>query len=154
MLTRTFFSLQRPWIPSALAAANLAVNAVVSLRLYKPLGIAGPVIGTVVASAGMTAAQMLYLRRQLGGSIEGRETLIMTLKVIFSAALLIVVSRGLWLLLDDAVGSEGPVTRLVGVIPALAAGLLVYLAAVRLLRIREADQIAEFFVSRLRRLRS
>jgi hypothetical protein len=37
---------------------------------------------------------------------------------------------------------------------ALAAGLLVYLAAVRLLRIREADQIAEFFVSRLRRLRS
>jgi hypothetical protein len=31
---------------------------------------------------------------------------------------------------------------------------LVYLAAVRLLRIREADQIAEFFVSRLRRLRS
>jgi len=154
LLTRTFFSLQRPWIPSALAAVNLAVNAVVSLALYKPLGIAGPVIGTVVASAGMTAAQMIYLRRQLGGSIEGRETLIMTLKVIFSATLLIVVSRGLWLLLDDAVGSAGPITRLVGVIPALAAGLLVYLAAVRLLRIREADQIAEFFVSRLRRLRS
>ncbi|MBJ7343504.1 MAG: murein biosynthesis integral membrane protein MurJ, partial [Solirubrobacteraceae bacterium] len=57
LLTRTFFSLQRPWIPSALAAANLVVNLIVSLALYKPLGIAGPVIGTVVASAGMTAAQ-------------------------------------------------------------------------------------------------
>ena len=49
LLTRTFFSLQRPWIPTALAAVNLLVNLVVSLALYEPLGIAGPVIGTVVA---------------------------------------------------------------------------------------------------------
>ena len=154
LLTRTFFSLQRPWIPSALAAVNLAVNAVVSIALYKPLGIAGPVIGTVVASAGMTAAQMIYLRRQLGGSIEGRETLVMTAKVVFSALLLILVSRGLWLVLDGAVGSGGPAARLIAVVPALAAGLLTYLIAVRLLRIREADQITEFFMSRLRRIRS
>jgi putative peptidoglycan lipid II flippase len=154
LLTRTFFSLQRPWIPSALAAANLVVNTVVSLALYKPLGIAGPVIGTVVASAGMTAAQMIYLRRQLGGSIEGRQTMIMTIKVIFSAALLIIASRGIWLVVDGAIGSAGPLTRLIGVLPALTAGLLVYLAAVKLLRIREADQILHFFTSRLRRLSS
>ena len=36
LLTRTFFSLQRPWIPTALAAVNLVVNLVVSLALYKP----------------------------------------------------------------------------------------------------------------------
>ena len=154
LLTRTFFSLQRPWIPSALAAANLVVNTVVSLALYKPLGIAGPVIGTVVASAGMTAAQMVYLRRQLGGSIEGRETLIMTVKVILSAILLVIVSRGIWLFVDGEIGSAGPLTRLIGVLPALAAGLLVYLGAVKLLRIREADQILHFFTSRLRGLRS
>ena len=29
LLTRTFFSLQRPWVPTALAAANLVVNAIV-----------------------------------------------------------------------------------------------------------------------------
>ena len=111
-------------------------------------------IGTVVASAGMTAAQMVYLRRQLGGSIEGRETLIMTVKVIVSAILLVIVSRGIWLLVDGEIGSAGPLTRLIGVLPALAAGLLVYLGAVKLLRIREADQILHFFTSRLRGLRS
>src|SRR5439155_3960532 len=57
LLTRTFFSLQRPWLPTALAALNLVVNAAVSLALYKPFGIAGPVIGTAVASATMTAGQ-------------------------------------------------------------------------------------------------
>jgi len=154
LLTRTFFSLQRPWIPSALAACNLVVNAIVSIALYKPLGIAGPVIGTVVASAGMMAAQTVYLRRQLHGSIEGRETLILTLKVVAAAALLILVSRGIWLLLDDAVGDSGPLARLIGVIPALTAGLLVYLGAVHLMRIREADQIVDFFTSRLRRRRA
>ena len=154
LLTRTFFSLQRPWIPSALAACTLVVNAIVSIALYKPLGIAGPVIGTVVASAGMMAAQTVYLRRQLHGSIEGRETLILTLKVVAAAALLIIVSRGIWLLLDDAVGDSGPLARLIGVIPALTAGSMVYLAAVRMMRIREADQIVDFFTSRLRRRRA
>ena len=154
LLTRTFFSLQRPWIPSALAACNLVVNAIVSIALYKPLGIAGPVIGTVVASAGMMAAQTVYLRRQLHGSIEGRETLNLTLKVVAAAALLILVSRGIWLLLDDAVGDSGPLARLIGVIPALTAGLMVYLGAVHLMRIREADQIVDFFTSRLRRRRA
>ena len=78
----------------------------------------------------------------------------MTAKVVFSALLLILVSRGLWLVLDGAVGSGGPAARLIAVVPALAAGLLTYLIAVRLLRIREADQITEFFMSRLRRIRS
>src|SRR5262249_3542904 len=54
LLTRTFFSLQRPWIPTKLAALNMLVDAVVSIALYKPLGIAGLVIGTAVANMVMT----------------------------------------------------------------------------------------------------
>ena len=42
LLTRTFFSLQRPWLPTALALGSRSiVNAAISLALYKPLGIAG-----------------------------------------------------------------------------------------------------------------
>src|SRR5215217_7668958 len=48
LLTRTFFSLQRPWLPTRLALWSLVVNAGVSLALYEPLGIAGIVIGTTV----------------------------------------------------------------------------------------------------------
>ena len=50
LLTRSFFSLQRPWIPTQLAIWSLAVNAIVSLALYKPLGIGGIVIGTTVSN--------------------------------------------------------------------------------------------------------
>ncbi len=154
LLTRTFFSLQRPWIPSALAAGNLVVNAIVSLALYKPLGIAGPVIGTVVASGGMTLAQMIFLRRQLDGSIQGRETVIVLAKVLLASLLLIVAARGSWLLLDGLVGDAGPLERMIAVLPALLAGLLVYCCAVYLVKIREATQISSFFLSRLRRVGS
>src|SRR3954447_3651097 len=75
LLTRSFFSLQRPWIPTALATGNLVVNAGVSLALYKPYGIAGLVIGTAVASLGMTLGQGFLLRRRLG-EIEVRATVV------------------------------------------------------------------------------
>ena len=50
LLTRTFFAVQRPWIPTRLAAINIIVDIVVSVGLYKPFGIAGLIIGTVAAN--------------------------------------------------------------------------------------------------------
>ncbi|HEV3282800.1 MAG TPA: murein biosynthesis integral membrane protein MurJ, partial [Solirubrobacteraceae bacterium] len=41
LLTRTFFAVQRPWIPTRLAAINIVIDIVLSVALYKPLGIAG-----------------------------------------------------------------------------------------------------------------
>jgi putative peptidoglycan lipid II flippase len=58
LLTRTFFALQRPWIPTRLALINIVADLIVSLALYKPLGIAGLVIGTVVANLVMTYLQL------------------------------------------------------------------------------------------------
>ena len=49
LLTRTFFSLQRPWVPTAISGANLVITAVVALALYSPFGVGGIVAGTVVA---------------------------------------------------------------------------------------------------------
>ncbi|HEX8959365.1 MAG TPA: murein biosynthesis integral membrane protein MurJ, partial [Solirubrobacterales bacterium] len=34
LLTRTFFGLQRPWVPTTIAAANLAITALAALGLY------------------------------------------------------------------------------------------------------------------------
>src|SRR5204862_504741 len=50
LLTRTFFAAQRPWIPTRLAVINIVVDIIVSIALYKPLGIAGLVIGTLAAN--------------------------------------------------------------------------------------------------------
>ena len=46
LLTRTFFSLQRPWLPTAIAAGNLVVTALAALALYKPFGVGGIVAAT------------------------------------------------------------------------------------------------------------
>src|SRR5438874_5240592 len=47
LFSRTYFSLQRPWITTAISLANLAVNVGVSAALYGPFGIAGIVLGSV-----------------------------------------------------------------------------------------------------------
>ncbi len=153
LLTRTFFSLRRPWVPTALAAGNLVLNAAVSLALYKPLGIAGPVIGTVASSVGMTTAQMFFLRRQLDGSIEGRQTAVTAAKIILASAALAGAAWGVWSVLESAVGDAGALARLVAVIPAVTAGSVVYVVAVQLMRVPEAAQIRTFVTARLSRRR-
>jgi putative peptidoglycan lipid II flippase len=149
LLTRTFFSLQRPWTPTALAGVTLVINVAVSGALYGPLGIGGVVLGTVVSTAAMTAAQAYYLRRRIGGLQLGT-TLRTTAKIVGAAAALGAVAYGTWYVLDDALG-ESLLAQVVSVGTALALGSAVYAAIVLALRIPEANQIRDLFTRRLRR---
>jgi putative peptidoglycan lipid II flippase len=149
LFSRTFFSLQQPWATTALAGGNLAVNALVALALYSPFGIAGIVIGTVVGTIGMTLAQGLLLRRELGG-VEGARTAAAVLRMLVAAAVLGAVCYGVWRGLDEALGRAlGAQAVAVGL--AIATGFAVYAAAVTLLRIPEARQIRELLLSRIGR---
>ncbi len=150
LLTRTFFSLQRPWLPTALGGATLVLNAAVALALYKPFGIGGIVFGTGVASAAMTFGQAWYLRGELGGSLEGRQTVDAVARILVASALLAAVTYGLYVVLDDLAGRSLP-GQVVSVCGALAAGLAAYAAAVLALRVPEAHQIRDAVASRLRR---
>jgi putative peptidoglycan lipid II flippase len=152
LLTRTFFSLQKPWTPTALAAANILVNLIVSLALYSPFGIAGPVIGTATASAAMTAAQARWLRRDLHGSLQGRETLAAVARMLAAAVLLGGVAYGVWRGLEAALGTR-LVAQIVSVGVAIVAGLGVYAAAVLALRVREAHQVRAFVGGVVQRFR-
>ena len=64
MLTRGFFSLQRPWVPTTLAVGSLAINAIGSYLLSKPYGIAGIVIGTALSNAALVIAEAIWLRQR------------------------------------------------------------------------------------------
>jgi putative peptidoglycan lipid II flippase len=150
LLTRTFFSLQRPWITTWISAVNLAVNAAVSVALYKPLGIAGIVIGTAVGSAAMTIAQVLVLRRELHGRLDVTRTVAALARTLVAAALLGLVAWGSWHLLDAALG-RGLAGQVLSVGVALLAGAAVYVAAVLALRIPEARQITDLVRRRLGR---
>jgi putative peptidoglycan lipid II flippase len=150
LLTRTFFAVQRPWIPTRLAAMNIVVDIIVSVGLYKPLGIAGLVIGTVVANALMTALQLHRLRAGLNGRLEGAQTTMITARIAVASALLAGMSWGVWWLLDRLLGVSLP-AQIVSVGGAAAAGLLVYIIAVLAMRIPEAHQVGRMIRAQLGR---
>ena len=150
LLTRTFFSLQKPWITTGIAALNLGVNVVVSVALYKPFGIPGIVVGTGISSAVMTFAQVRYLRRELHGRLGGRRTAIVALQIAIASVLLGVASYLTWRGLDELLGRSLPAQVLsVGI--GLTVGLAVYAAAVAFQRIPEGAQIGRMVAGRLRR---
>jgi putative peptidoglycan lipid II flippase len=138
LLTRTFFGLQRPWIPTSIAAGNLIVTAAGALALYH-LGVGGIVASTAIATAASVVAQCVILRRLLGGLELGR-LLDAGIRISIAAAALAGVSFGVWEVLDQALG-RGLGGQIVSLGTGLAAGGLAYLAIARLLRIPELDQI-------------
>jgi putative peptidoglycan lipid II flippase len=153
LLTRTFFALQRPWIPTKLAGLNMVVDVIVSLALYKPLGLAGLVIGTAAANIVMTALQLRRLRTGFNGRLEGGQTLMITMRILVASAITAAVARGIWTALNSlAGGSVAGQLVSVGAAVLLAAGLYGWL--VLAMRIPEARQIERLVVSRVRLARS
>lgn len=150
LLTRTFFAVQRPWIPTRLAAINIVVDIIVSIGLYKPLGIAGLVIGTVAANVVMTALQLVRLREGFSGRLEGALTTMITARIVLASALLAAASWAVWYLLDRLLGRSLP-AQIVSVGAAAAAGLWLYSRAVLAMRVPEAHQVNRLIRAQLGR---
>jgi putative peptidoglycan lipid II flippase len=137
--TRTFFSLQRPWMATGLAAFDLVVSALAAFALYKPFGTGGIVAGTGIGTSAAVVAQAVVLRREFDGLELGRLFGTAT-KITVAAAALAAVSWGVWDLLDNALG-RGLLGQIVSLGAGLGLGGLTYLGLARLLRIAELDQI-------------
>jgi putative peptidoglycan lipid II flippase len=141
LLTRVFFAVRRPWIPTRLAALNMLVDIIVSIGLYKPLGIAGLIIGTVAANVVMAALQFHRLRIGFNGRLDGAQTTMITARIAVASLLLAGVSWGVWRLLDDLLGASLP-AQIISVGGAGLAGLLVYVRAVLAMHVPEAHQVS------------
>jgi putative peptidoglycan lipid II flippase len=139
LLSRTFFGLQKPWIPTAIAGGNLLVTAIASYLLYRPYGVAGIVAATAIATAISVAVQMVLLRDRLGG-IEMPKLIVTVLKSSVASIVLALVCWQVWVLIDDALGRD-LIGQLVSVSTALGLGGLAYLATCRLLRVAELDEV-------------
>jgi putative peptidoglycan lipid II flippase len=139
LLSRTFFSLQRPWVPTAIAAVNLLITALAALALYAPFGIGGIVAATALATAASVVIQCQFLRRELEGLELGR-LLRTTLQIGTGSAALAAAAYVVWDALDAALGRSlgGQIASLSA---ALAAGSAVYLAFLKAFRVAELDQI-------------
>ena len=147
LLSRTFFALQRPWIPTKLAALNMIVDVIVSIALYKPLGIAGIVIGTVAANVVMTGLLLRRLRAGFNGRLEGGQTTMITVRILaataVTAALGYFVHKGLENLLGLSL-----IAQILSVGIALALAGVLYAWLVLRMRVPEARQIEQLVRSR------
>ena len=134
MLNRGFFSLQSPWIPTAIALANLALNVVLYVAFYR-FGAWGIPLAIALANIAGVALLLVALRRRIG-RFDLAESARSFFLVTVASAVLAGVSYGTWRLLDDALGRSFP-AQLASVGTALLLGGLAYLAAARALRVRE-----------------
>jgi putative peptidoglycan lipid II flippase len=138
--TRTFFSLQRPWQATSLAAIDLVVSAVAAAALYKPYGVGGIVAGTGIGTTAAVVAQAVILRREFGG-LELTRLFSTAFRITIASAALAGVSWLVWDLLDEALG-RGLLAQIISLGGGLAIGLAVYLAAAKALRIAELEQMS------------
>jgi putative peptidoglycan lipid II flippase len=138
MLNRAFFSLQLPWLPTAVALANLGVNALLDLAFYR-LGIWGIPLATSAVNIAGTTMLLVLLRRRLG-RLELRETLSAVARIAVAAAVLAAVAYPLWHAVEDAAGrSLGGQALALGA--AVLAGTATYLISCRLLGVRELETL-------------
>jgi putative peptidoglycan lipid II flippase len=150
LLIRTFFSLQKTWLPTLVSVGGLIVNLGVSLALYKPYGIPGLVVGTAASNAATMALLMYCLRPLLNGSVDGRSTLIHFIAMSIASALLGLVAYIVWSAVDSVLG-RSLIAQILSVGLAAAAGAGAYGAAVLWMRLEEATHIRSLLAARLRR---
>jgi putative peptidoglycan lipid II flippase len=150
LLTRTFFALKRPWIPTKLAALNMVVDIIVSVALYKPLGIAGLVIGTAAANLVMTGLQLHRLRVGFNGRLEGGQTLMITSRILVATVIMAAVARGVWAAVDGVFGHSF-VVELFAVGMAIVVSGALYAKIILAMRVPEARQIQSLVTQRLNR---
>jgi putative peptidoglycan lipid II flippase len=137
--TRTFFSLQRPWVPTAVSALNLVITALAALALYSPFGVGGIVAATAIATAASVAAQAVVLRRALAGLEIGR-LVSSSVRIALASAALAGTAYVAWSALDEALGRTLG-AQILSMVGGLSLGLAVYTAALLALRVPEAEQI-------------
>jgi putative peptidoglycan lipid II flippase len=151
LLTRTFFSLQRPWLVTYLSVGNLIVNVGVSIVLVAMgFGVGGIVAGTAIADIVMAAAQFYVLRGELKNPLNLRATGELVFGMLIAAAWFGIVAYASWAALDWVFG-RSLIGQIISVGGGLALGAIAYVQVVLAMRIPEAEQLRRMVQGRLGR---
>lgn len=138
LLNRAFFSLQSNWVPTAVAVANLALNAALDGAFYR-LGVWGIPLATSVVNIAGTLVLIEVLRRRLG-RLGMTETIVAYARIAAASAAAAGAAYGVWWLLDRQLGGSVG-SQIIALGTALLAAVDVYLVCCILLRIRELGAV-------------
>ncbi|HEX7083985.1 MAG TPA: murein biosynthesis integral membrane protein MurJ [Gaiellaceae bacterium] len=140
LLNRAFFSLQANWVPTTVALANLALNALLDLAFYR-FGIWGIPLSTAVVNVGGTFVLLVLLRRRLG-RLDGGAIASSVSRVVVASAAVAGVAWIVWHPLDSMLGRSFP-GQIASLGAALVAAVAAYLLACRALRVPELRTLAQ-----------
>lgn len=141
LLNRAFYSIQKPWLPLTVGAANLALNAVLDLLLYRRLGVGGITLATSVVSMFNFLCLSFLLRRQIEG-VDGRRVAASMLRSAVAMVFLSGAAYAAWWFLDSRLGRSVP-AQLVSVGAGYAAGCAGYALGARLLKMSELQEVID-----------
>jgi putative peptidoglycan lipid II flippase len=138
LLNRAYYSLQRSWVPTLVAAANVAMNVGLYWALYR-VGVWGIPLAVSIANLAGAVLLAAWMRGRFT-SVATRETAAAVLRIAAASALLAAAAYGVWWVLDEALGRTVG-AQLVSVAGGLVAGGAVYLGACRLLHVTELQAL-------------
>ncbi|MDO8736831.1 MAG: murein biosynthesis integral membrane protein MurJ [Thermoleophilia bacterium] len=139
LLTRGFFSLGRPWLPTIAAIGNLAVNAVLNWYFIKIFGLGGIPLSTSVVSVITFVVLLVLMRSELGG-IDGRTILRSGVTVIAVSAVGAATSYITWMGVDSWLG-RGLAPQILAIGSAFAAGATVFMILALAVRMPELQLV-------------
>jgi putative peptidoglycan lipid II flippase len=139
LLNRAFFSMQRAWVPTYVAIANLIVNATLDWVLASRLGIWSIPLATSIAN--IVGVVLLYIElRPLAGRLDERELVRALVRIAVATALSAGAAYGVWWGLDALLG-EFVLIQFVTLGAALAASVAVYVLAAKVMAIEELNDV-------------
>jgi putative peptidoglycan lipid II flippase len=138
LLARGFYSLQRNWMPTAVALGTVALNAGLNAVLYR-VGVWGiPLATSLVNIVGV--GLLLAAMRRRPGLASPRQVVVSVIRILLAAAVAASVAYAVWWALDQLLG-RALGAQIVSLGGGLVVGAAVYLAAARLLGVRELEAL-------------
>ena len=143
LLTRAFYGIQKTWVPLVVGVINLALNAVLDLVLYKPLGVGGITLSTSLVSAFYFSALLIMLSREIDGVHAGAILRSAGRSMVALIPLMLVGYSSWWAVQHALDGGAHPSnqSQIVAVVCGYALGGTAYLGAAWLLRMDEPRQL-------------
>lgn len=143
-LVFAFYARKNTLAPNLVAFAGVAIYLVVALALMRPLGF----IGLVIANSAMLAGHaliMLWLTQTRLGGLGWQDVIVLMAKTLAASAVIGVVAFAILGALESTGAAD-----LWGVLAPTAAAGAVYIVLLRVLRVREAEQVWQMVLFFLR----
>jgi putative peptidoglycan lipid II flippase len=145
----SFYSLRDSRTPVIVSVLAVLTNLTINLMLVRVMGYRGLALGTALAAMFNAGTLLWLLRRRLGG-LEGRRVLIAFAKIAAASAAMGLAARFTAYWLATIIPPAHFISRALHLGAAIIVGVVVLVAAARLLRLEEFDEAFSRVLKRLR----